>query len=62
MGHLLMRVVGSTMPDYQAFTGTIFLLEEIYPFLLAIAIGILAGIIPAILAYRSNLSRILRAY
>ena len=59
-GHLVLHVIGAYQESSQArLTGLILLKNEIYLFAAGIAIGIFAAIIPAIQAYRSNISKIL---
>jgi putative ABC transport system permease protein len=60
LGHLSLYLITEYQSSAQArLSGTIFLKEELYIILVGIGIGILASLIPAIQAYRSNISRIL---
>ncbi|WP_316747228.1 ABC transporter permease [Pedobacter gandavensis] len=60
LGHFALQFIGHYQESNQArLTGMIFLQEEIYLFVAGLAIGIFAAIIPAIQAYRSNISKIL---
>ncbi|HEY0175553.1 MAG TPA: FtsX-like permease family protein [Pedobacter sp.] len=60
LGHLVLQFIGDYQESSQArLTGTIFLKNEIYLFAAGLAIGIFAAIIPALQAYRSNISKIL---
>lgn len=60
LGHLVLEFIGSNQESSQAqLSGFVLLYDEIYLFVGGIAIGIFAGIIPAVQAYRSNISKIL---
>jgi len=60
LGHLALQFIGSNQESSQArLSGLIFLGEEAYLFVAGLAIGIFAAIIPAVQAYRSNISKIL---
>lgn len=60
LGHIVLEFIGSNQESSQAqLSGFVLLFDEIYLFAAGIAIGIFAGIIPAIQAYRSNISKIL---
>ncbi|WGQ08866.1 ABC transporter permease [Pedobacter gandavensis] len=60
LGHFALQFIGNYQESNQArLTGIIFLKEEIYLFVAGLAIGIFAAIIPAIQAYKSNISKIL---
>lgn len=60
LGHLAMQLIGHYQESSQAkLTGLIFLPSEIYLLLAGLGIGIFAAIIPALQAYRSNISKIL---
>ncbi|WP_342328719.1 FtsX-like permease family protein [Pedobacter sp. FW305-3-2-15-E-R2A2] len=60
LGHLALQFIGNYQESSQArLTGLVFLKDEIYLFVAGLAIGIFAAIIPAVQAYRSNISRIL---
>lgn len=60
LGHVVLQFIGANQESNQArLTGLIFLNKEIYLFVTGIAIGIFAAVIPAVQAYRSNISKIL---
>ncbi|WP_316815552.1 ABC transporter permease [Pedobacter nyackensis] len=60
LGHLALEFIGSNQESSQAqLSGFVLLYDEIYLFVAGLAIGIFAAIIPAIQAYRSNISKIL---
>jgi len=60
LGHLALEFIGSNQESSQArLTGLILLGDEAYLFAAGLAIGIFASIIPAVQAYRSNISKIL---
>nr|WP_294874495.1 FtsX-like permease family protein [uncultured Pedobacter sp.] len=60
LGHLALEFIGSNQESSQArLTGLILLSDEAYLFVAGLAIGIFAAIIPAVQAYRSNISKIL---
>ncbi|SDJ96739.1 putative ABC transport system permease protein [Pedobacter sp. ok626] len=60
LGHLVLEFIGSNQESSQAqLTGFVLLYNEIYLFVAGLAIGIFAAIIPAIQAYKSNISKIL---
>lgn len=60
LGHLVLEFIGSNQESTQAqLSGFVLLSDEIYLFVAGLAIGIFAAIIPAIQAYRSNISKIL---
>lgn len=60
LGHLVLEFIGSNQESSQAqLTGFVLLYHEIYLFVAGLAIGIFAAIIPAIQAYKSNISKIL---
>ena len=60
LGHLVLQFIGEYQESSQArLSGLIFLSTEIYLFVAGLAIGIFAAIIPAVQAYRSNISKIL---
>lgn len=60
LGHLVLQIIGIYQESSQArLTGILFLTNEIYLFVAGLAIGIFAAIIPAVQAYRSNISKIL---
>ncbi|ATP55286.1 ABC transporter permease [Pedobacter ginsengisoli] len=60
LGHLALEFIGSNQESSQArLTGFILLGDEAYLFAAGLAIGIFAAVIPAVQAYRSNISKIL---
>jgi putative ABC transport system permease protein len=60
LGHLALQFIGSNQESSQAkLTGTIFIPTELYLLLAGLVIGIIAAIIPAMQAYRANISKIL---
>lgn len=60
LGHLALQLIGHYQESSQArLTGFVLLNDEIYLFVTGLAIGIFAAIIPALQAYRSNISKIL---
>lgn len=60
LGHLALQLIGAYQESSQArLTGFVLLKDEIYLFVTGLAIGIFAAIIPALQAYRSNISKIL---
>lgn len=60
LGHLAMQIIGNYQESGQArLTGLVFLNKELYLFVAGLMIGIFAAVIPAIQAYRSNISKIL---
>jgi putative ABC transport system permease protein len=60
LGHLVLQLIGNYQESSQArLSGFILMKDEIYLFAAGLAIGIFAGIIPALQAYRSNISKIL---
>lgn len=60
LGHLVLEFIGSNQESSQAqLSGFVLLYDEIYLFFTGLAIGIFAAVIPAIQAYRSNISKIL---
>lgn len=60
LGHIVMEIIGSYQESGQAkLSGLVFLNKELYLFVAGLLIGIFAAVIPAIQAYRSNISRIL---
>ena len=60
VGHLALELIGSNQDSSQSrLSGLVLLWDEIYLFVAGIAIGIFAAIIPAIQAYRANISKIL---
>lgn len=60
LGHLALHLIGHYQESSQArLTGMIFIPNEIYILLAGLGIGIFAAIIPALQAYKSNISKIL---
>lgn len=60
LGHLALQLIGNYQESSQArLSGFILLKDEIYLFVAGLAIGIFAAVIPALQAYRSNISKIL---
>ncbi|HMI01915.1 MAG TPA: FtsX-like permease family protein, partial [Pedobacter sp.] len=60
LGHLAIQLIGSYQESSQArMTGIVLLFDELYLFVAGLGIGIFAAVIPAIQAYRSNISKIL---
>jgi putative ABC transport system permease protein len=60
LGHLAIQLIGSCQESSQArMTGIVLLFDELYLFVAGLGIGIFAAVIPAIQAYRSNISKIL---
>jgi putative ABC transport system permease protein len=60
LGHLVLQIIGSYQESGQAkLNGLVFMNKELYLFVAGIMIGIFAAVIPAIQAYRSNISKIL---
>jgi putative ABC transport system permease protein len=56
----MMILAGYLEDSYQySFSGTMFLTEEIYLFIGAMLIGLLAAIVPAMQAYRIDISETL---
>lgn len=60
LGHLVLELISGFQESSQAkLSGNIFITSELYLLLAGIAIGIFTSIIPAIQAYKSNISKIL---
>jgi putative ABC transport system permease protein len=60
LGHMVLEFIGSNQESGQAqLSGFVLLYDELYLFVAGLAIGIFAAIIPAVQAYRSNISKIL---
>lgn len=60
LGHLALQLIAHYQESSQAkLTGWVFIPTEAYLLLAGLAIGIFASIIPALQAYRSNISKIL---
>ncbi len=59
-GHLIMQIIGLYQESSQAkLTGMVFMKDEFYLIFTGICIGIIAAIIPAIEAYRTDISKTL---
>lgn len=60
LGHFALQLIGNYQESSQAkLTGMIFIPNEIYILFAGLGIGIFASIIPALQAYKSNISKIL---
>lgn len=60
LGHGILQLISNYQESSQAkMNGLIFIKEEFYLLAAGLAIGIIAAVIPAIQAYRSNISKIL---
>lgn len=60
LGHLVLTFISGNQESGQAqLNGFVLLFDEIYIFVAGLGIGIFAGIIPAVQAYQSNISKIL---
>lgn len=60
LGHAVLEIISNNQESSQAkLSGTIFITSELYILLAGLAIGIFASIIPALQAYKSNISKIL---
>lgn len=60
LGHAVLEIISNYQESSQAkLSGKIFITSELYILLAGLAIGIFASIIPALQAYRSNISKIL---
>lgn len=60
LGHLALEFIGANQDSNQArLTGMVLLRDEIYLFAAGLSIGIFAAIIPAVQAYKANISKIL---
>ena len=60
LGHLAIELIGNYQESSQAkLSGFVFMANEIYLLFAGLAIGIFASIIPAIQAYKANISEIL---
>lgn len=60
LGHLTLEIIGNYQDSTQAkLNGSIFITSELYLLLTGLGIGIFAAVIPALQAYRSNISKIL---
>ena len=59
-GHLAIHIIGQYQDSNQArLSGTIFLEKELFIIIIGIGIGVIAALIPAVQAYRSDISQIL---
>jgi putative ABC transport system permease protein len=58
LGHLVAELAGRLLPEARnmGLGGFIWLPEELYAFLLALAVGLLAALLPAIQAYRTDIA------
>lgn len=60
LGHVVLELISHYQESSQAkLSGKIFITSELYLLLAGLAIGIFASMIPALQAYRSNISKIL---
>lgn len=60
LGHGILQLISNYQESSQAkMNGLIFIKEEFYLLAAGLAIGIVAAVIPAVQAYRSNISKIL---
>lgn len=61
LGHIAMEGIGVLFAEAQQFavTGAVFLNEEIWILLLALGIGVLSSLIPALLAYKTDIAETL---
>jgi putative ABC transport system permease protein len=60
LGHLALQMIGHYQDSTQAkLSGSIFLVQETYLIGVGFGIGLIASLLPAAQAYRSNISRIL---
>lgn len=60
LGHGILQLISSYQESSQAkMNGLIFIKEEFYLLAAGLAIGVVAAVIPAVQAYRSNISKIL---
>lgn len=60
LGHAVLQLIGNYQESDQArITGNMFILDEFYILVAGLLIGIIASVIPAIQAYKTNISRIL---
>lgn len=60
LGHFVLEIIGAQQESSQAkITGLIFIKDELYLLASGLAIGIFASVIPAIEAYKANISKIL---
>ena len=60
IGHAVLELIGNYQESSQAkLSGKIFITSELYLLLAGLGIGIFASVLPALQAYRSNISKIL---
>jgi len=59
LGHLLVAIASSFIPDGSALSATIFYPEEVQIFILALLLGVACSVLPAIQAYRTDISKTL---
>ncbi|MFV8834260.1 FtsX-like permease family protein [Aquisalimonas sp.] len=61
LGHVAAEIIGQTFRQTQQLniTGTVFLVQELWLVALAVGVGIMAALIPAIQAYRTDIAEIL---
>jgi putative ABC transport system permease protein len=61
LGHLVAELAGRLLPEARnlGLGGFIWLPEELYAFLLALAVGLLAALLPAVQAYRTDIAAVL---
>ena len=61
LGHLMTEVLGAWLPASQRIhvTGRMFVPGELTLILLALAVGLVSALLPAVLAYRTDISRVL---
>lgn len=61
LGHIAMEGIGILFAEAQQFavTGAVFLNEEIWILLIALGIGVLSSLIPALLAYKTDIAETL---
>jgi putative ABC transport system permease protein len=64
LGHGVVELLGRTVPDLQAvgLTGADFRIEELYLLALALGVGALAALLPAIQAWRTDIAATLAAH
>jgi putative ABC transport system permease protein len=61
LGHLMTEVLGAWLPASQRIhvTGRMFVPGELTLILLALAVGLVSALLPAVLAYRTDIARVL---
>ena len=61
LGHLVAELAGRLLPEARnmGLGGFVWLPEELYAFLLALGVGLLAALLPAIQAYRTDIAAVL---